>query len=89
MDRLDVLWQAGLILHREVDPPQVISASVIASCVANNDGPVQITDALMEDNAIKFVAEQIGEDPASLEVFSLTWVGMPFVDASELPPPPQ
>jgi hypothetical protein len=87
MEKLDVLWNAGLILHREVDPPQVISASEISCQVVNNDGPVQLTDVQMEDNAIRYVAEVIGEDPADLEVFSLTWVGMPYVDASELPPP--
>lgn len=88
MEKLDTIWNAGLILHRgPVDDLQVISASDIQCAIVNETGPVEITDLMMEQNAVSFVAQVIHEDPADLEVFSLEWVVMPFVDASELPPP--
>lgn len=87
--KLDAIWQAGILLNRgPIDGVQVLSANGIA-CQINSttDAPVEVTYTMMEDNAIRYTAEQIGEDPADLEIFSLEWVMMPFVDASELPPP--
>lgn len=87
MAKVDIVWHAGFLLHRgPVDGVQIVSASPITCDAENPDGPPDVTYELLAENATRFVAQAINEDPASLELFSLTWSVMPFVDAGELPP---
>lgn len=88
-DQLDVIWVALLILHREnpIDENQPVWTQPISCTVVNNEGPVQITREMMEQNAVNFVAERTGENPANLQLVDVNWVAAPYVDASELPPP--
>jgi len=90
-NQVDVIWTALFILHRDnpVDENQPIWTSPISCTATSNDGgKVNITTELMEQNAVKYAAEQIGADPASLQLVGLDWVQMPYVDASELESPP-
>ncbi len=88
-DQLDAAWAALLIWHREPtdDNQPVWTASPVSCVITNNDGPVVVTREMMEQNAVNYVAEKIGAKPTDLQLVSLKWVIMPFVDASELPPP--
>lgn len=88
-EQLDVIWTALLILHREnpVDENQPVWTSPIACTVTNNEGPPIVTRELMATNAVNFIAEQTGENPANLQLVDVDWVVAPYVDASELPPP--
>lgn len=86
--QLDVIWTAMFILHRgPADENQPIWASPVSCVVTNNDGAAFITSETMEQNAVAYAAEQIGEDPADLQLVGVDWVQMPYVDVSELPPP--
>ena len=87
MEKADVIWNAELAFHRgPVDGVLLVSATV--SCyVQSDEGPAVATEELMTENAINFVSRAMNEDPAAYEVISLHWSQMPFVDASELPPP--
>lgn len=93
-NQLDMIWTALFILHREnpADENQPIWASPISCTVTSNDGgEVHITRELVEQNAVTYAAEQIGEDPANLQLVGVDWVQMPYVDASEMditPPAP-
>lgn len=84
MKKFDVIWNAGIALHRgPVDGVQLLN--VTASCLVSNDGgPVEITNDLMATNALTFTAGEINEEVDSLELVSLHWSAMPYVDADAL-----
>lgn len=90
MDKADMIWTAGFMLNRgPIDAAQLITAGPVSCQVTNSEGPIRpVTYDMAAENAIKYVAEVIQEDPADLDLISVDWVIMEFIDASELPPPP-
>lgn len=82
-NRIEAIWNAEIVATRdEIDGPVCLSVS--ASCViTNHDGPAETSPQLMRDNAITWVAEQIGLDVAGMNVVALNWSEMPYVPADQ------
>lgn len=88
MDKVELIWCAELAMHRgPVDGVTLLN--VEASCsVTNEDEPVMVNQVELQDAVLDFVVAGTGGERNQFEFVSFTWSQMPYVDASELPPPP-
>lgn len=65
-----IAWTADVFVDRgPVDDPMLVHAYATTSL--NHGG--EYTDQLVEDNAVRFVAQEMNVEAAACQVISLTW----------------
>lgn len=84
MDRVELIWSAALIVHREgVDDPLFESAEA-ACTIVNEERDVVFNDVELQGASRDWIAQGLGVEPNQIEFTSFTWSAMPYVDATAL-----